>query len=68
VTTAHKSALDLRPPAYWLPPAVVARLQAAGIARYHLQLSNVRAIPEAAVAICAAARNCERDGFALVIA
>jgi SAM-dependent methyltransferase len=67
VTTAHKSALDSQPATYWLPPAVVARLDAAGIARYRLQLADVRAIPDAAAAICAAARNCERDGFALVI-
>jgi SAM-dependent methyltransferase len=68
VTTAHKSALDQLPPAYWLPPAVAARLEAAGIARYSLQLADIGAIPEAAAAICTAARNCERDGFALVIA
>jgi hypothetical protein len=68
VTTAQQSALDLQPPSYWLPPAVAARLEAAGIARYRLQLADIDAIPEAATAICAAARTCERDGFALVIA
>jgi hypothetical protein len=68
VTTAHKSDLDTLPPSYWLPPAVAARLAAAGIARYRLQLRGVAAIPDAAGAICDAAQNCERDGFALVIA
>ncbi|HEY5921245.1 MAG TPA: hypothetical protein VIV11_06225, partial [Kofleriaceae bacterium] len=68
VTTPHKSAIDLQPPSYWLPPAVAARMTAAGIMRYTVRLADVRAIPEAARAICSAARNCERDGFALVIA
>jgi hypothetical protein len=68
VTTTHKSAVDLRAPTYWLPPAIAARLATAGIERYRLQLVTIRAIPEAAAAICHATRNCERDGFALVIA
>lgn len=67
VTAPARSALDYRAPRYWLPPAVAARLTAAGIAGYTLRLAEVRAIPEAAAAICDAARDCERDGFALVI-
>lgn len=67
VTTAHMSAADAQPPSYWLPPAVAARLAAHGIAGYVLRLGDVRAIPDAAAAICDAARECERAGFALVI-
>jgi hypothetical protein len=68
VKTAHQNAVDLQPPSYWLPPAIAARLATAGIGRYVVRLTNVGAIPEAAAAICAATRNSERDGFALVIA
>ncbi|HEY5946517.1 MAG TPA: methyltransferase [Kofleriaceae bacterium] len=68
VTTTHKSAIDLRPPSYWLPPAVAARLAAHQVSGYTLQLTELAAIPDAAAAICSAARNCERAGFALVIA
>ncbi|HEX5061428.1 MAG TPA: methyltransferase [Kofleriaceae bacterium] len=67
VTTAYQSAVDPLPPSYWLPPAVAARLVANGIAAYSLELSDLGAIPEAATAICEAAKNCERAGFALVI-
>jgi SAM-dependent methyltransferase len=67
VTTADKSEVDVNPPSYWLPPAVAAKLAAHGIAGYALQLADIRAIPDAAAAICSAARDCERDGFALVI-
>jgi hypothetical protein len=68
ISTAHKSDVDIQPPSYWLPPAVAARLDAHGIARYVLHLAQLDAIPDAAAAICVAARNTERDGFSLVIA
>ncbi len=68
ISTAHKSDVDIQPPSYWLPPAVGARLESHGIARYVLHLGDTGAIPDAAAAICAAARDTERDGFSLVIA
>ena len=53
-------------PRYWLPPAVCARLAAAGAERRELRLAAIAAIPEAAAAICAgAAPPVERAGFAL---
>jgi hypothetical protein len=68
VTTEYKGPVDPRPPWYWLPPAVAAKLAAHGIAEYELRLADLRAIPDAAAAICDAVTNSERDGFALVIA
>jgi 3-hydroxy-5-methyl-1-naphthoate 3-O-methyltransferase len=67
VTTADRSAVDVQPPSYWLPPAVAATLAARGISGYALRLADIRAIPGAAAAICNAARGCERDGFDLVV-
>ncbi|HWO25614.1 MAG TPA: methyltransferase [Kofleriaceae bacterium] len=52
-------------PRYWLPPAVSARLAAAGHARYELSLGSLGALPEAAAALCAAAPSVDRDSFAL---
>ena len=52
-------------PHYWLPPAVCARITAAGGTACELHLGSLAALPEAAVALCAAAAFTERDGFAL---
>ncbi len=52
-------------PRYWLPPAVCARIAAAGRAGCELRLGAIAAIPEAAAAICDGAPAAEREGFAL---
>lgn len=68
VTTAERGAAAPCTPAYWLPPAVAARLTSRGIGRLALRLGDIRAVPDAAAAICDASAGVERDGFALVIA
>jgi SAM-dependent methyltransferase len=65
ISAARPSELLGVAPRYWLPPAICARLAAAGHTRYELQLGSLAALPEAAAALCAAAPAIERAGFAL---
>jgi hypothetical protein len=64
ISLAHPDELLGVAPRYWLPPAVCARISAAGHTSYELHLGALAAIPSAAAAICAAA-PAESDGFAL---
>jgi SAM-dependent methyltransferase len=65
ITGAHPSELLGRPPRYWLPPAVCARITTTGRAGYSLRLGSLAALPAAAAALCAAAPAAERAGFTL---
>jgi hypothetical protein len=65
VTTAKRGDVDVVAPRYWLPPAIAARIRAAGFGGYALRLGAIDAIAEAAAAICAAGPAVERPGFAL---
>lgn len=66
ISAARRGEVDTARPRYWIPPAVCARLAAAGADRRELRLGDLAAIPEAAAAICeGAAAPVERAGFAM---
>ncbi|HEY4178088.1 MAG TPA: class I SAM-dependent methyltransferase [Kofleriaceae bacterium] len=54
ITSARRGEVDTVAPRYWLPPSVAARLRAAGITGYTLQVTDVAALPALADLICAA--------------
>lgn len=66
VSTSRRGEIDTCAPRYWLPPSVVARLAACGLAGYELRLASVAAIPEIAAAVCAGSPGVERAQYALV--
>jgi O-methyltransferase domain len=60
------TSVDSIPPTYWLPPGVATALAARGFDGYELTLRTIEAIPAAAQAICAASKDVDEAGFALV--
>ncbi|MDQ3371049.1 MAG: hypothetical protein M3680_36995, partial [Myxococcota bacterium] len=52
VSAPARGGLDGTAPRYWIPPAVAARLVAAGCARGEIRISDVAEIPAIAAAIC----------------
>jgi hypothetical protein len=53
ITAPRRGPVDTTAPRWWLPPAVAARLRAAGRARIQLRIEEVGQIPGMAAALCA---------------
>ncbi len=53
ITATRRGPVDTTGPRWWLPPAVAARLRAAGRARVELRIADVGQIPGMAAALCA---------------
>lgn len=53
ITAPRRGPVDTVGPRWWLPPAVAARLRAAGRARVDLRIDDVGRIPGMAAALCA---------------
>jgi len=65
MTTARRGDVDIVDPCYWIPPAVGARILAAGRDGYRVRLTTIEAIPAAATAIASASPPGDYPGFAL---
>jgi len=65
MTSARRGDVDIVDPRYWIPPAVGARILAAGHDGYRVRLTAIAAIPDAATAIAAAAPPGQYPGFVL---
>ncbi len=66
ISSARRGEVDVVDPRYWIPPAVGARILAAGHAGYRVKLAALDALPAAATAIAAAVAPGEYPGFALL--